>query len=127
MVPALPEQGRPPTRRQSLPALARARDSLFPRAPCQSLSRRGRGPEFRHPGNREGGPARSFFLFSVGKSCSKFRRLLTHVQPVKKSVGRFEPNAEPVGDLFFFLPLAGFDLVISGDHLCAPFAKPCDV
>src|SRR5215813_2219911 len=127
MAPARPEQGRPPTKWQSLPAPATARGFLFPRAPCQSLSRRSRGPEFPRPGNKEGGPAHSFFVFSVRKFAAKFRRLLADVQPVKKGVRRFEPNAEPVGDLFLFLPLVGFDLVISRDHLGAPFAKPRDV
>ena len=57
----------------------------------------------------------------------EFRGLFSQVEPIEEGVGVFEPDAEPIGDFFFFGALGSFDFLIATNHLGATLAETRDV
>src|SRR6267154_4633639 len=101
---------------------SRPRRDKAPARPMRTREDRGRPSPPRRSLDRRS----SFFFFRPGEFLAEFRSLLAHIQPIKKRVGIFQPDAEPTGDLFFFRAFARFDFVIAGNHFRAPLAKPAN-
>jgi len=57
----------------------------------------------------------------------EFRGLFAQVEPIEEGVGVFEPDAEPIGDFFFFGALGSFDFWIARDHLGTALAEARNV
>ena len=61
-----------------------------------------------------------------GEFILKLGRLLANFQPIEESVGRFQPDGEPVRDFLFFGALVGVHFVIARNHFRAAPAETCD-
>src|SRR6266481_6442334 len=127
-------QERLATRSPRHPCLAPARGFRSRPTRARRLSPRRRGPAPERPEKTAAIPAhrflaprlpvRSFFGLQLRKLFAKIRCLLPNVQPIKKSVRRFEPNAEPSGDLRLFGAFLRFNFVVARNHFRAALAEP---
>src|SRR5258708_19166751 len=129
---------KPPTRNPWLAFRALVRGFLSPRFPGSPLLRpcRDQAParpmrtredrEYPSPPHRSLDRRSSFFFFRLWEFLAEFRSLLAHIQPIKKRVGIFQPDAEPTGDLFFFRAFARFDFVIAGNHFRPALTQPAN-
>src|SRR6266700_4802221 len=72
-------------------------------------------------------PASSFFGLHLRKLRKIVRGLLPNFQPIEEGIRRFQPDAEPATDLYFFRALLSLHLAVTRNHFRAAFAQPRDV
>src|SRR5258708_37082945 len=100
-----------------------ARGSRFLAAQGRQLWYRRRGQALRRPGKTAATPThwgqaavclgRSYFGFRLRKFFLEVGGLFANIQPIEKSIRRFQPNTEPIGDFDFLGPLVGLDLGVA--------------
>src|SRR6266481_9516536 len=114
-----------------------ARGSRFLAAQGRQLWYRRRGRALRRPEKtvaipRHWGQAavcleRSYFGFRLRKFFLEVGGLFANIQPIEKSIRRFQPNAEPIGDFDFLGALIWLDLGVARNHFGPAFTQARDV
>src|ERR1700716_4324364 len=101
-----------------LPGRAAVRGFPSPATPCQPPLYSLRAVVPAHPANNAAAPmlldqrASSLFLY-LAEFFFEFRGSPSHVQPVKKSIRRLQPDAKPFPNFLFFFPLSRVHFAIS--------------
>src|SRR5258705_12640199 len=103
-----------------------ARGSRFLAARGRQLWYRRRGRALRRPGRtaaipRHWGQAavclgRSYIGFRLRKFFLEVWGLFANIEPIEKSIRRFQPNTEPIGEFDFFCALCVLDLWVARNY-----------